>query len=144
MIESCDTNILFHSLDRGSPFHHKARVYMDSRAADPQFAVCELVLAELYPLLRSPQFSENPLPPAEAAVRIQHLRGNRNWRIIDYPGGLMDQVWKLAGQQQFPRVGVFDARLALTLRHYGVTRFVTRNVKHFQDYGFTEVFDPTA
>jgi len=31
---------------------------------------------------------------------------------------------------------IIDARIALTLRHYGVTRFATANVKNFKNFGF--------
>jgi hypothetical protein len=44
-----------------------------------------------------------------------------------------------------PAVGrrvVFDTRLALTLRHYGVTEFATRNESHFGGFGFDRVWNP--
>lgn len=37
---------------------------------------------------------------------------------------------------------IIDTRFALTLRHHGVTRFATANVKHFQGFGSTEVWNP--
>lgn len=37
---------------------------------------------------------------------------------------------------------LFDARLALTLRHRGVHEFATRNVNDFSDFGFSRVWDP--
>jgi uncharacterized protein len=44
-----------------------------------------------------------------------------------------------------PNIGrriVFDARLALTLRHHGVTEFAARNDSHFASFGCTRVFNP--
>jgi predicted nucleic acid-binding protein len=35
-----------------------------------------------------------------------------------------------------------DARLALTLRHHGVTEFATSNVKDFEGFGFNRVWNP--
>ena len=144
MIESCDTNILFHAFDKSGSLFVKARAYLDSQASNRQFALCELVLCELYPLLRREALWEKPMTAQEALRTIQGLRNNEAWRIIDYPGGLMDDVWKRAAAPQFPKSGVFDVRLAMTLRHYGVTHVATRNVKHFQGYGFEKVYDPTA
>lgn len=144
MTESCDTNVLFHAFDAGSPLHSKARSYLESKAASSDFVLCELVLCELYGLLRRGEVWSNPMTAQEASRTIQVLRSNEAWHIIDYPGGLMSEVWRRASQPQFPRSGVFDARLALTLRHHGVSHFATRNVKHFQGYGFDEVFDPTV
>jgi hypothetical protein len=37
---------------------------------------------------------------------------------------------------------IFDARLALTLRHHGVTEFATRNQAHFTPFGFHRVWNP--
>ena len=37
-----------------------------------------------------------------------------------------------------------DSRLALTLRHHGVTDFATRNGAHFAGFGFARVRNPLA
>jgi uncharacterized protein len=140
---SCDANILFSALHKSSPTFAKARQYLQRVSADRDFAVCELALAELYGLLRSSVVWETPITPAQAVAKIQEFRTNPHWRLLDYPGNLMEPVWEAAAQRNFPRMGIYDVRLALTLRHYGVERFATRNVKHFQGYGFDEVFDPT-
>ena len=39
---------------------------------------------------------------------------------------------------------IIDARLALTLRHHGVTAFATANAKHFRGFGFAKVWNPLA
>jgi hypothetical protein len=57
---------------------------------------------------------------------------------------VMDEVWRLAGQPNIGRRVIFDARLALTLRHHGVTEFATRNETHFTGFGFTHVWNPLA
>ena len=53
----------------------------------------------------------------------------------------MDEVWRMAAQPHLGRRVVFDARLALTLRHHGVTEFATRNDSHFTSFGFARVFN---
>ena len=37
---------------------------------------------------------------------------------------------------------MIDARLALTLRHHGVTEFATANLKDFEGFGFAKVWNP--
>jgi hypothetical protein len=37
---------------------------------------------------------------------------------------------------------VFDARLALTLRHHGVSEFATANIKDSAGFGFDRVWNP--
>lgn len=56
----------------------------------------------------------------------------------------MSAVWKLAAAPGFARRRIYDARLALTLRHHGVTTFLTRNARDFSGFGFEQVVDPFA
>lgn len=54
----------------------------------------------------------------------------------------MNEVWVLAATPRIARRRLFDARLALTLRHHGVDEFATRNLNGFTDFGFSRVWDP--
>lgn len=139
---SVDTNILFHASNANSPLQKEASAFLNSHAENSEFCICELVLMELYVLLRNPAVVERPLGPAGAVRLCQAYRGNRNWRIIDYPGGLMPKIWRYAGEDGRGRRTIFDARLAFTLLHHGVTEFATRDLAHFQEFGFSRVWDP--
>ncbi len=133
------------ALDSESRGHIEVRQYLASVVESADFALCELVLLELYGLLRNPVVCRQPYSAAEAAQVIQHLRGHRRWAILDYPGpqaGLMKKIWEAAAQTAFPYKRIYDLRLALTLRHHGVTDFATRNVKDFEGFGFRRVWDP--
>ena len=143
---SFDTNLLLYSLNRDCAEHAEARAFFDTLPTAPgAVAVCELVLVELYVLLRNPAVLQNPLEPADAVSIVQTFRQHPTWAVIDYPGetsGVMDGLWRLAAQPNIGRRIVFDARLALTLRHHGVTEFATRNDSHFANFGFTRVWNP--
>ena len=141
---SCDTDILLHACDTRSPLQARAEAFLQEHASDVQFAICELVLVELYVLLRNPAVVASPLSASQAAEIVSSYRGNPRWRVLDYPGGLMAEIWRRAGQPEAARRSIFDARLALTLRHHGVTHFATGNVKHFRDYGFEQVWNPLS
>jgi len=56
--------------------------------------------------------------------------------------GIMSQVWSKAAEAGFAYRRIFDVRLAMTLRHHGVTELATRNKKDFAGLGFTRVWDP--
>ena len=56
----------------------------------------------------------------------------------------MDDVWQRAGSPEFTRRNIIDTRLALTLRHHGVTEFATAYTKHFDGFGFSRVWNPAA
>ena len=142
---SCDTNILFVALESSRPGRTLAREFLGRYQDDPEFALCELTLLELYVLLRNPAVARQPLTAEAAGAMIQTLRANPRWSVLDYPGaaaGIMNELWKLAATPQFPRRKVFDARLALTLRHHGVKEFATSNVKEFEGFGFSRVWNP--
>lgn len=95
-------------------------------------------------LLRNPAVVASPLSAAQAVETCRRYRSNPRWRVIDYPGNLMEEVWQRVSKPDTARRLIFDARLALTLRHHGVTRFATGNVMHFGDYGFELVWNPLS
>jgi hypothetical protein len=93
--------------------------------------------------------SSPPTTPdaAHAVAIVGTFRQHPTWRLIDYPGdtaSMMDEVWRRAGQPNVGRRVVFNARLALTLCHHGVTEFAMRNEGHFAGFGFTRVWNPLA
>ncbi len=143
---SFDTNLLLYSLNQDCAEYEDARAFFASLPTAPgTVAICELVLVELYVLLRNPAVLEAPLDPAEAVAIIQNIRQHPTWVLLDYPGetcNVMDDVWERAGQPGVGRRIVFDARLALTLRYHGVTEFATRNEPHFAGFGFTRIWNP--
>jgi toxin-antitoxin system PIN domain toxin len=144
---SCDTNILFATLDSRSKHHEAATVFLKSWMESDRFGLCELVLLELYVLLRNPAVTTQPYSAPVAVEVIRRFRSHPRWSVFDYPGpqaGIMNQLWTQASVASFPYKKVFDTRLALTLRHHGVTDFATRNVKDFQGFGFKKVWDPLA
>ena len=142
---SCDTNVLFAALDSASSRHVAATEFLDSVMDSDEFGLCELVLVELYGLLRNPVVAREPYTARDAAQVIQRFRSHPHWLVFDYPGPqaqIAKRLWTLAAQSDFPYKRIYDARLGLTLRHHGVTEFATRNMKDFQGVGFKKVWNP--
>ena len=141
---ACDTNILFPALEASHPDHGAARAWLESMVGNESFALCELVLTEVYTLLRNAAICAEPLSAAAAVALIENLRGNPAWLLLDHPGpGLMDKVWGVARQTESAR-RIYDIRLALTLRHAGVRSFATANIRDFRSFGFENVWNPLA
>lgn len=138
---SIDTNILLYAQNRDCSEHHAARAFVEDCATRDDVAVCELVLVELYQLLRNPAVLARPLPAADAATVCLAWRSNPRWALIE-SAPVMDRVWAIARQPDLPRRALFDARIALTLRHHGVTEFATRNTSDFEGFGFARLTDP--
>lgn len=138
-----DTNILFPALESSHSDHASARSFLQSLDRQ-EGVICELVLMEVYVLIRNPKVCRNPLSSSAAVTLIQKLRTNPAWRLVDYPGGLMAQVWKACESPGFARRRVFDARLAVCLRHHGVAQLATANVSDFEGFGFDRVWNPLS
>lgn len=136
-----DTNILAYARLARSPWHEKAKSFLEEVADDTQVVISEQVLVELYLLLRNEKIISPPLS-AEAAVRECSLfRSHPRWQLVDNVD-VMDQVWPLASARNFPRRKIFDVRLAKSLQSHGATRFATANVKDFENLGFERVWNP--
>lgn len=141
---SCDTNVLFAACDADNPCHRQARAFFEAHRSNQNFVLAEQVLIELYVLLRNPVVSRPPLTADDAVATLGAFRSNPCWRIVDVPGDAdsMHELWRLAAQPEFAYRRVFDVRLALTLRHHGVTEFATANTRDFADVKFARVWDP--
>jgi uncharacterized protein len=137
-----DTNILFAWLNRDHPWHPIASTWMASQSANQDLILCELCLVELYGLLRNPAVVKRPLDAPAAVTIIQRLRSHPHWELIDYSGGLMNDVWHAAAKQGTARRRIYAARLALALRQHGVAELATANVKDFDAFGFARVWNP--
>jgi toxin-antitoxin system PIN domain toxin len=141
-MKSVDTNLLFIACNVRSVGHSICRDMLLEWSEDRDVVICELVLIELYNLLRNATvMSGNPLD-AESAVRIiRRFRRHPRWGLIEN-APVMENVWEYARQSDFPRRRIFDARIALTLHHHGVTEFATVNLKDFRTFPFKRVWNP--
>ncbi len=137
-----DTNLLFAWLNRDHAWHKPAAAWFAAESAKPDLVLCELCLVELYGLLRNPAVVKRPMDAPAALEVIQRLRSHPQWELVDYPGGLMNEVWPASAQAGLARRRIYDTRLALTLRHHGITEFATTNVKDFDGFGFSRVWNP--
>ncbi len=138
---SIDTNVLLYSLNRDCPEHGRARRFMQQCGERSDVAIAELVLVELYVLLRNPAVVSHPLGAAEAAAACRPFRAHPRWALIEN-APVMSRLWELVAAPGCPRRRIFDARIGLTLLHHGVRELATRNVKDFDGLGFERVFDP--
>jgi toxin-antitoxin system PIN domain toxin len=136
-----DTNILAYARISDSPWHDKAKTFLQELSHDADVVISELVLLELYLLLRNDKILSPPLSPEEAGRECQYFRVHPRWQLID-SADVMSDVWPLAASIGFPRRRIVDVRLAKTLQAAGVTDFATANVKDFTGVGFQKVWNP--
>ena len=142
---SIDTNILFPAVDADQALHVKAVSFLDSLQTRGEVAISELVLLELYNLLRNAVVMQRPLSASEAVDVCESFRQHPHWQLIGFPPDsrtFHDAYWPKLRGKDFARRRSFDWRIALSLLQQGVTEFATVNEKDFQDFGFARVWNP--
>lgn len=138
---SFDSNVVLYALNEDCAENTTARSLLMELSRRDDVAVCELMLVEVYQLLRNPAVMGHALAVEEAVSVIQGFRRNPRWALLD-SAPVMDRVWRFAAQPGVARRRLFDARLAYTLIHHGVTEFITRNTRDFEQFGFERVSNP--
>jgi predicted nucleic acid-binding protein len=145
-MNSIDTNLLVHALDRSSPHHAKALPIYERFLTERQsWLIADQTLFELFRALRNPAVFRRPLSADQATHLIEQLRDQGAAAHCAYEAKLWPQVMDLL--RRFPNrkgILVFDATVAVTLHARGVKTFYTRNLNDFRDFGLFEVIDPTA
>lgn len=138
---SIDTNILLYAQNEDCPEHRPARAFIEECGSRDDVAICDLVLVDLYQLLRNRAVLNFPLNAPDAAAVCLKWRENPRWAVIEN-APIMDKIWVIAQRPDISRRAIFDARIALTLRHHGITEFATRNTRDFEGYGFSHLINP--
>lgn len=138
---SFDTNLVVYSCNSDAPECAPSRRFFEDLATREDVLVCELMLVEVYLKLRNPRIFSRPFDAVSAAAYCQRFRRHPRWALVE-SAPVMSEVWRLSAQPDFAMRRIVDARLAFTLLRHGVTDFATVNVKDFQDFGFTKLWNP--
>lgn len=144
---SIDTNILFPMVVQDHPQHERAAAFADSIHDRDEVAISELMLLELYNLLRNATVMKQPLNATEAVDACEAFRHHPHWQLIGFPPDsrpFHDAFWPRLRTKDFARRRAFDWRLALSLLRQGVTEFATVNTKDFEGFGFDRVWNPLS
>ena len=142
---SIDTNILFPLVVEDHPQHTQAAAFVDSLQSRSDVAISELVLLELYNLLRNPAVMTQPLSAAAAVDVCEAFRQHPVWQTLGFPPEsrpFHDALWPRLRGADFARCRSFDWRLALTLLQQGVTELATVNLTDYEGFGFERVWSP--
>ena len=144
---SIDTNILFAAVEVSNASHKAAAAFLEAAASRDDVVLSELVLLELYILLRNPAVLVRPLDAPQAVGVCQAFRTHPRWQVLGLPSesrAFHDAFWPRLATQGFARRRAFDWRLALSLLHQGVDELATVNTRDFEGFGFRRVWNPLA
>jgi predicted nucleic acid-binding protein len=144
---SLDANLLVYSYCESASQHAAALGFILSLSDREDVALSEFVLTEFYLLLRNPAVVSKPLTAPQAAAVIQGYRRHPRWKVLGFPPdsrAIHARLWEFASQPGIARRRLYHARTALCLRAFGISEFATANVKDFEGFGFSRVWDPVA
>lgn len=144
---SVDTNILLPAVETRNAAHAVSARFLNELHGRDDVVLSELVLLELYVLLRNPAVLVKPLSAAAATDVVQAFRHHPRWQVIGFPERsreFHDVFWPRLAEKGFARRRAYDWRMALTLLQQGVDEFATVNTKDFEGFGFTRVWNPLA
>ena len=142
---SVDTTILLPAVETQGRDHGRASAFLESLQDRDDVAISELILLELYSLLRNPAVLATPLSASAAVDVCAAFREHPHWQVIGFPPdsrGFHDTFWPRLRERGFARRRAYDWRAALSMLHQGVTDFATVNVKDFEGLGFARVWNP--
>ena len=140
-----DTNILLPAIETTNPAHVRAAAFLRSLTEKSEVAVSELVLIELYGLLRNPLVLGKPASARQATAICRRFRDHPRWHLLGLPPdgrAFHDDLWDRLDDPKTPRKRVYDLRLGLSLVAQGVTDFATVNLRDFAGLGFRKVWNP--
>ena len=145
MSYSIDVNLLLYGSDASSPFHSRARTFLETCAGkDEPLYLCYLTLMAYIRMSTHPRIFTNALTPAEAIGNVQALAQLPHVRLIGERDGFLDVYREVTKKVAVRANLVPDAHLASILRQNGVSTLYTANVDDFRRLGFPDVRNPLA
>jgi len=137
-----DVNILLYASDSSSPYHDRARKFLDDCISreDVFYLGWPTVMSYLR-IATHPSIFDRPLSPAEAMANIESLAGLPQVRFLAEDDRFLELYRKTT--KEVPTRGnlVPDAHLAALLRQHGVKTVCTHDAD-FRKFRFLDVLDP--
>ncbi len=137
-----DANLLLYASDTRSPFHLRARAFLDScLAGEEVFCVGWPTLMSYLRISTHPAVFQRPLTPDEAMTNIETLLDHPYARFLSEGEGFWAVYRQLTAEVPTRGNLVPDAHLAALLRLHGVKTLYT-NDRDFQRIAFLDIRNP--
>jgi toxin-antitoxin system PIN domain toxin len=142
MSYSIDTNILLYASDEESPYHDRAKGFLEARGEDPDLLCLSWVTLMGYQRIAThPSIFRNPLSAQQAWSNVTSLLALHRCRLITEQEGFVDEYEQLSKTVGVKGNLVPDAHLAVILRQHGVSIIYTADAD-FRKFGFLKVVNP--
>lgn len=141
-----DTNILVYAHNLASPFHQKAKLFVEKiigeedEAGNPVISIPLQVCAEFINVCTR-QTIGNPLSIPDAVKEIRRYAEFLNIPIL-YPNPSHLNTFLTLLESTTTRKKTFDVYLAATLKDHKIEGLYTANVDDFKEFTFLQVKNP--
>jgi toxin-antitoxin system PIN domain toxin len=142
MSQAIDTNILLYASDTSSPFHKKAKEFINSLLTGPEllYLAWPVIMGYLR-IATHPSVFDEPLSPEEAMENIETLLELPHVRLLSEQDGFWLAYRKAAENTVVRGNLVPDAHLAALLLQHGVKTISTHD-RDYQRFPFINTRDP--
>ena len=145
MSYSIDVNLMLYGSDASSPFHSRAKAFLESCAGkDEPLYLCYLTLMAYVRMSTHPRIFTNALTPEEAFENVRALSLLPHVRLIGERDGFLDLYYEVTKHVAVRANLVPDAHLASILRQHGIGTLYASNVDDFRKLGFPDVRNPLS
>lgn len=141
-----DTNILVYAHNSASPYHEKAKMFVENLVAEEdgfensKFCIPLQVCAEFINVCTR-QTIEKPLSIADAVKEIRRYSEYLKIPIL-YPLSTQLDTFLDLLESTTTRKKIFDVYLAATLKDHQIKGLYTVNVDDFKEYDFLQIVNP--
>ena len=137
-----DVNILLYASDTGSPFHRRARAFLDScLQGEEVFCLGWPTVMSYLRIATHSAIFEQPLTPAEAMANVETLLAHPHSRFLAEEEGFWPIYREVTAAVPTRGNLVADAHLAALLRLHGVKTLYTHD-RDFMKFPYLDVRDP--
>jgi hypothetical protein len=139
-----DTNILLYASDSNSPYHERARSFLeDCIKQEELFCLGWPTVMSYLRIATHPSVFDRPLMPDEAMANIETLLNLPHTRFLSEEEGFWDIYRELTAGVPTRGNLVPDAHLAAILRQHGLKKLYTHD-RDFLKFAFLNVHNPIA
>lgn len=138
----CDSNILVYAYDSTSPYHLKAKRFLEEKTKiKGEIGITPQVLLEFFGVVT--QKVKQPLNVETASELIKEIANNKNIVCLYPRQATYLRTLELAKKYKILGRDIFDAYLVATMLDNGVGLIYTRNLKDFEKFSEITALDPT-
>jgi toxin-antitoxin system PIN domain toxin len=139
---SLDVNLLLYASDTDSPWHHRAKAFLDGRVKDPDLLCLSwLTLMGYQRMATHAAIFKSPLTPANAWQNVRALLALPRVRVIGEEPTFVEDYESVTSRFAVRGNLVPDAHVATILREHGVRRLYSTDTD-FRKFDFLDVVDP--